>query len=251
LEAPAQPKSAFRSCSIAVLPFEDFSPNRDQRHFCKGMAEELINTLARVQGLRVVARTSAFSFGGHKTDILTIGRILNADAVVEGSVRKEGNTLRIAAQLVSADNGFQLWSRQYDRELGDVFEIQESIARSIAAAVSPLLNGIERTPDLRGQNTDPGAYELFVKGRSHLYRQSPEGLAQAIHYLEKAVEADPSFAPAHAGLAEAHLSEAKLGLSPAGRNPDEAKKASERAVGLDHALPQAHVAVANSLVDRD
>lgn len=230
--------------SVAVLPFTDMSPQKDQEYFCDGLTEELIQELARVDGLRVAARTSAFQFKGKGVDIRRAGEQLKADAVVEGSVRKEGNKVRITAQLVSVADGYHLWSATYDREFADLFGIQEEISRSIATALRRELAGRSLTTRY---SRDPQAYDLYLYGRFYWRKTSPEAVAKARRYFEQAIEKDPRFALAYAGLADSYASSVLLEeREPAGRmeNLAKAKMAARKALEIDPALPEAHVPLA-------
>lgn len=190
--------------SIAVLPFTDLSPQKDQEYFCDGMSEEIINALANVPSLYVASRTSAFQFKGKDTDILTIGERLNVSTVLEGSVRKSGNTLRITAQLINATDGYHLWSETYDRKLDDVFNIQESISRFIVDALKLKLT-IGKDERLVKKYTDNlEAYTLYLQGRYYWNMRSEEGLRKSIVYFNQALAQDPRYALAYAGLGDAY-----------------------------------------------
>jgi len=190
--------------SIAVLPFADMSPEGDQEYFSDGMSEELIDALTKVPGLRVTARTSSFQFKGERRDIREVGRVLGVTHVVEGSVRKAGDRLRITAQLVDTSDGYHLWSERYDRDLDDIFQIQDDIARSIARELKIRLAdpaaALERP---RTENLE--AYDYYLRARVCLAEIVPESWTRrAIELFKKAVELDPAYAPAHAGLAAAY-----------------------------------------------
>jgi serine/threonine-protein kinase len=181
--------------SIAVLPFADMSPGKDNEYFSDGLAEEIINSLTHVPGLKVIARTSAFAFKGQQTDIRKIAEALGVTSVLEGSVRKAGNRIRVNAQLITSADGSHLWSERYDRDLADVFAVQDEIAAAIAAALQVKLSAAPRkhTPVL-------AAYEEFLKARHHLQRWTPDSAARARECLERAVAIDPGFALAHSDL---------------------------------------------------
>jgi serine/threonine-protein kinase len=228
--------------TIAVLPFADRSPGRDQEYFSDGITEELIGTLARVEGLRVASRTSAFAFKGRDMDIRTVGAQLGVASVLEGSVRRAGDQLRITAQLVNVVDGYQLWAGTYDRTAGDAFAIQEEIARAIAQTLRVRLVGADDAEARAGP--DARAYDLYLKGRHALYlkgryawySRTEEGLRTAVAFFEQAVAQEPAYARAHAGLADAY---AVLGfydyLPPAEAFP-RAEAAATRAVELDATL---------------
>jgi adenylate cyclase len=188
--------------SIAVLPFSDMSIEKDQEYFCDGIAEEIINDLTHVKGLRVAARTSSFSFKGKSEDVRAIGRKLGVDAVLEGSVRKAGNQLRITAQLINVNDGYHLWSERYDRELKDVFAIQDEIARSIAATLRITLSPTEKDAISRVPTTDLQAYDYYLRGRQFYYQYRRKGIECALKLFSHCIELDPSYARAYAGIAD-------------------------------------------------
>jgi serine/threonine-protein kinase len=189
--------------SVAVLPFLDMSPEHDQEYFSDGLAEEILNALARVDGLRVIGRTSSFSFKGSAHDLRTIGRKLGVSAVMEGSVRKQGNRVRISAQLTSTSDGSRVWAHEYDRELVDIFAIQEEIARAVVAALKVKLLP-ESGPIVKGgKSVDPEVYGLALRGQELLKQDSGDGYRQALNAFERAVALDPGYAPAWAGIAVA------------------------------------------------
>jgi serine/threonine-protein kinase len=193
--AKAQPRS------IAVLPFVDMSQGKDQEYFSDGLSEQLLNALAQVPELHVAGRTSSFYFKGRNEDLREIGRKLDVATVLEGSVARSGDTLRITAQLIDADNGYHLWSQTYDRPFKDVFALQDEIAANVVAALKlKLLPGqAPATP----RSSSAEAYDQYLLGLTHLRRNSVEGWNRAIQAFGRAVELDPGFAPAHAGMADA------------------------------------------------
>ena len=187
--------------SIAVLPFVNMSSDKEQEYFSDGLAEELLNLLSKIPELKVAARTSSFSFKGKEIEITEIASRLKVAHILEGSVRKSGNQIRITAQLIQADNGYQLWSESYDRELDNIFQIQEEIAIAVVNALKiTLLGDVPQT-----RKTDPQAYQLFLEGQ-YLKRQiSADSLSNAIEAFEQAVEIDPAYVPAWADLADTYL----------------------------------------------
>lgn len=187
--------------SIAVLAFKDMSPQKDQDYLCEGLAEELINALTKIKSLRVTARTSAFAFKEKLLDIREIGIKLNVETVLEGSVQKSGNRLRITAQLINVSNGYHIWSERYDREMKDVFDIQDDITENIIQALKMVLTKKEKESIASLPTAEIEAYEYFLKGR-HLLNQI--ALQEAKKMFEKAIERDPAYALAYAGLAETH-----------------------------------------------
>jgi len=187
--------------SIAVLPFVNMSADPEQEYFSDGMAEEILNGLAQVRGLRVVARTSAFSFKGQNIDIRHVGETLNVNHVLEGSVRKVGDRLRITAQLVSVDDGYHLWSETYDRQMNDVFAIQEEIARAVVSELQVTLGLADETSLVRQGTTNTEAYNWYLRGSYYIERQTPEAFDKAIESYSQAIELDPEFAGGYGGLA--------------------------------------------------
>ncbi len=233
--------------SIAVLPFVNMSPDPENEYFGNGLAEELINALARIRGLRVVARTSAFRFRGREEDIREIGRILNVGSILEGSVRKSGNKLRITAQLINVDDGYHVWSERYDRELEDIFEIQDEIARAIVDKLEITLSLKPGTPIVKKYTSDLAAYNLYLKGLYHWNRMTPDGWVASKECYEEAVGIDPEFAPAYVGLAIWYQSQAYWGSM----HPKEARAQSlentERALEIDDKFAPAHTLLACNL----
>ncbi len=225
--------------SIAVLPFVNMSSDKEQEYFSDGLAEELLNDLAKIQGLRVAARTSSFQFKGKNEDLRLVAEKLNVSTILEGSVRKEGNRVRITAQLIKAGDGFHLWSETYDRQLNDIFAVQEEIAHSVAASLKvALLQGRAATPSVQSENAE--AYNVYLQGRFFYERFNKENVEKAIGYYEQAIHLDPRYARAWAGLAAAHSRQADGGYLPVEQGYGEARKAAERALALDVNLAEAH-----------
>ncbi len=235
--------------SIAVLPFADLSPAKDSEYFADGMAEEILNALAAVPDLRVAARTSSFSFKGKNEDVRQIGTALGVGTVLEGSVRKERNLIRITAQLIDARDGFHLWSQTYDRELESVFTIQEEIAGAIVEALRVPLGLESKERMARTRTDDMAAYELYLRGR-FLIGQRGRSLSQAVALFEDALARDSTFAPAYAGLAEAYGLLPYYGLASFDEALAKAEATARRALALDSSLAQAHTALANVRRDR-
>lgn len=233
--------------SLAVLPFVNLSGDEGYGYLADGLAEELLNELARVPGLRVAARTSSFSFKEKPEDIRTIGRALGVGRVVEGSVRREGDSLRIAAQLVDAESGFPIWSRSFDHELADLPSAPPGIAREISGALK-LAPG-EPGP-MPAQPVDPQAHDLYLRGRHLLSEVDPGSLLEAERLLEAAIEADPSFAPAYAARADAQLLLARFGNLPMADARERATGFLQRALELDNQLPDAHASLGFFWLDR-
>jgi serine/threonine protein kinase/tetratricopeptide (TPR) repeat protein len=231
--------------SIAVLPFLNMSGDPDNEYFGDGLAEELINLLTGVKGLRVPSRTSAFAFKGTKTDPRTIGQTLNVGTVLEGSVRKAGNRLRVTAQLINAADGYHLWSERYDREMADVFTIQDEISQTIVQALRIQLTP-ERQEALVKRPTDkPEAYNAYLKGRYH-WNNRPLGTPKAIGYFEQAISIDPNYAMAYSGLADCYSSFGSWehGGMPPREASSKATMAARRALELDDTLGEAHSSMA-------
>lgn len=233
--------------SIAVLPFADLSPQGDQEYLSDGLAEELLNTLAQVPNLQVAARTSAFAFKGEEADVRAIGEQLDVGTVLEGSVRKEGDRLRITAQLIDVETGFHLWSETYERRLESVFAIQEEMAGEIARALRLPLGITAGERLVRGRTTDIEAYELYLQGRQFL---NDRAIGRAISHFERVVGRDSSFAPAWGGLAEAFALQPYYARATWDEALPQAEAAARRALALDSTLVSAHTALANILRDR-
>jgi len=227
--------------SIAVLPFADLSQEKDQEYFSDGLAEELLNSLVKVQGLRVAARTSSFQFKGKNEDLRGIGQKLNVATVLEGSVRKQGQRARISAQLIQVSDGFHLWSETYDRDLTDIFAVQEEIAQSVAGSLRVTLLG-EKIHSPRATNVE--AYNAYLRGKYFYARPTKENLNKAIAYYDQAVRLDPSYAPAWAALSRAHsLQAGAYSSGPLHEEYNSARDSAERALALDPNLAEAHAAV--------
>jgi TolB-like protein/Tfp pilus assembly protein PilF len=244
---PARPAAAGARDSIAVLPFVNMSNDPDQEYFSDGIAEELLNALARVKALKVAARTSAFSFKGKDVDVREIGRKLNVATVLEGSVRKSGDRLRITAQLIDVDTGYRLWSETYDRELTDIFTIQDDITSRIVSALQVHLEAGPVSPAATRQ-IDPEVYQLVLRGRFHWNQRTPEGFAKAAELLQEATRRDPEYAPAYTGLADVYLSQYDYGLLPWEESTVRARAAASKALELDDASAAAHTSLAHILL---
>jgi len=224
--------------SVAVLPFADYSPNKDQEYFSDGLTEEIIDALSRVPNLHVVARTSAFQFKGKAADIREIGHKLNVDAVLEGSVRKSGDQVRITAQLNRVTDGFHLWSRTYDRPLRDIFALQQEISQSIANQL-----GGGRVAH-REPTSDMEAYKLYQEGR-YFFNQFDlkDSYPKAIERFQKAIDRDPRFALAYSGMADAYAYQAENFVARPLEVMPKAKAAAEKAVTLDPMLGEGHTSL--------
>ncbi|HYL00345.1 MAG TPA: TIR domain-containing protein [Steroidobacteraceae bacterium] len=228
--------------SIAVLPFLDLSQHRDQEYFSDGLTEELIGVLTRVPQLRVPARTSCFYFKGKQATIADIAQALNVAHVLEGSVRKSGNAVRITVQLIRAETGFHLWSQSFDRTLDDIFKVQDEIAASVVRSLSvALLGGV---PQSRSAAVSPEAYQLYLRGHFHWNRRSPEEFRRAISFFQQAIELDPGYPLAFTGLADCYsLLPVYDRLSQATVTMPQAKAAVLKALALDDGSAEAHASL--------
>ena len=225
--------------SIAILPFVNVSADPENEYFCDGLAEELINSLMKLDKLRVAARTSTFAFKGRESNVRYIGQNLNVQTVLEGSVRKSGDRLRIIAQLINVTDGYQIWSERYDRQLADIFEIQDDIALAIVDALKVKLLNNEKAV-LRKRYTDNvEAYQLYLKGRLW-NRRTADGFKSAIGYFQKAIEIDDGYAIAHAGLADYYTVLAFYEGLPPDIAGAKAKHFAGRAIELDNTIGETH-----------
>jgi serine/threonine protein kinase/pimeloyl-ACP methyl ester carboxylesterase/Tfp pilus assembly protein PilF len=234
-----------KSPSIAVLPFVNMSADPEQEYFCDGLSEELINGLTQIKDLKVIARTSAFSFKGEKADVQEIGRKLKVRTVLEGSVRKSGNRVRITAQLVDTSRGHHIWSERYDRNLDDIFAIQDEITLAIIDKLKPRLLGEEKARLAKQRQTvDVDVYNLYLRGRHFWNRRSEEGIRRAIECFTEAIETAPDYAPAYSGLADCHIvMSVYTFLSPKETYP-KARVAALKALEIDDSLAEAHASLA-------
>jgi TolB-like protein len=237
--------------SIAVLAFADLSPGRDQEYFADGIAEEILNTLTRVPGLRVAGRTSAFHFKGRNEDLRSIGATLGVAHVLEGSVRKQGERLRITAQLIRSEDGFHLWSETYDGTDADVFALQERIARSIVDELQLVLDAGQKARLVDAGTSNPQAYALFLHARGVFNRRDSAEFLNAIRLLEEAVALDPEFAPAWSKLGALHvLSPEYLGADVA-TSTDAAESYARRALMLQPRFAEPHAIIAYASMHRE
>src|SRR5262249_30663467 len=239
--------------SIVVLPFADLSPGKDQEYFSDGLTEELINNLAKIPGLRVVARSSSFQFKGRNEDLRVVGQRLGVANVLEGSVRKEDNRVRITAALTKAGDGFQLWSETYNRRVGDIFKTQDEIARAVAAALqSKLLStGSTAIPEaLRTTNSE--AYEAYLQGQYFTARgQDKEDLTKALFYSDQATKLDPDYAPAWAQQSLALQTMAAVALIDNVDGFRRARASAKKAIALDPKLAIGYLALAFVQINHD
>jgi len=243
-ESGAGKSASGRLSSIAVLPFTNLSSDPADDYFSDGISEEIINALAKLEGLRVAARTSSFSFKGRAIEITEIARKLGVSTVLEGSVRKAGHRIRITAQLVNVADGFHLWSERYDREMEDIFAVQDEIARSIADRLKVTLKG-DHEPVVKAGTENLEAYQLYLKGRALLYQRG-RGLPRARECFERAVALDSQYALAWTGLADVHRLLVWYGFARPQASFSHSREASARAVALDPSLAEAHTALAQT-----
>ena len=218
--------------SIAVLAFDDMSPDKDQEYFCDGLAEKLINALTYVEKLRVISRNSSFMFKGQHPDIREVGEKLDVDHVLEGSVRKSGDDLRITAQLIKVSDGSHLWSKTYDQKLDDIFAIQDSISLAVLNELKFTLMGNEKEAIARQYTDDPDAYELYLKGKPTLDWFLPNDLEEDITFLQRAIEKDPEFALAYSTLAMKYSFK---------HDYDKMNATMKKALDIDESLPEVQV----------
>jgi serine/threonine protein kinase len=230
--------------SIAILPFADMSPSHDQEYFCDGIAEEIINALTQLEGLRVTARTSSFAFKGKLEDVREIGRRLGARAVLEGSVRKAGERLRITVQLIDVADGYHLWSERFDRKANDIFAIQDEISLGVVERLKVKLTAGEAGLLSRRREPTQEAYNLYLKGRYFLNRRRPGDLKRAIEHFESAIAADSGYANPHVGIAVTFVTLGVWGFLPPHEAFSRAKAEAMQALALDDSLAEAHTLLA-------
>ncbi len=242
LESVATARPEDKQPSIAVLPFANMSGDKENEYFSDGLAEEIINVLAHISGLRVIARTSAFAFRGKEQDIREIAEALGVRTILEGSVRRAGNRIRVTAQLISSADGSHLWSERYDREMADVFAIQDEIAAAIAAALKTKL---AVQPESSRQHTPKlAAYHAVLRARHHLSKVTPESIPRARECLEQAIAIDPEYALPHSVLGGSYVSPAVYGMLPAHQAMPLGRAAYQKALEIDPLLPEALVGLA-------
>jgi serine/threonine protein kinase len=250
LHADARPRAlgvAGGLRGVAVLPFVNASPNPENEFLSDGITDELINALAKLPGVRVASRTSVFALKGKPLDVRAIGALLDAAYVLEGTVRRSGTQLRVTAQLTSTDDGRLLWSQRYDRELDDVFAIQDELATTIVGTLRSGQLAPPITPATERHTTNVKAFTLYLKGRYEWNQRTQAGVARAIKFFEQAIEEDPKYALAYTGLADAYSTFLDYRSVPVHEGHALAKKYARRALQLDDSLAEAHASLAWSL----
>jgi len=247
LAPPALLRSPAVTRSIAVLPFINASPDPENEYLSDGITDELIDALAKISGLRVASRTSAFALKGKPLDVRAVGALLGTSVVLEGTVRRAGDRLRITAQLTSTEDGRLLWSQRYDRQLVDVFAIQDEIAATIVNTLRATMFAdlSEHVPKRYTENIH--AYGLYLKGRFAWNKRTQEGVAEAIEYFQQAIAEDPGYAPAYAGLADSYSLDVDYRSIPVADAYARAKDYARQALALDESVPSAHASLAWSL----
>ena len=226
-----------------MLPFANLSSDVENEYFSDGLTDELINALAQLRGLKVVSRTSSFEFKNKAISVRRIGEQLGVSTLLEGSVRRSGERLRITAQLVNVEDACQLWAGRFDRKITDVFAIQDEIAQTIAGTLAVTLSGLEGRALVKRYTNDLEAYHLYLKGRFHWHKRSGEGFAKALECFEAALARDPAYAPAYSGLADYYMSVAAWGLSAPADAWAQAKTAALKALEIDPTLAEAHTSL--------
>ncbi len=229
--------------SLAVLPFTNMSADKENEYFCDGLSEELINALTHIRDLRVVARTSAFAFKGREIDVREIGEKLNVGAVLEGSVRKSGQRLRITAQLINVQDGYHIWSGQFDREMKDIFDIQEEISLAIADQLKIKLLEDEKEKILKRATEDPEAFELYLKGLHFWRRRYEKGLQKSLQFFQMAAEKDPGYALPYVGIADAFGILGVYGYLPPHPAYARARAAAHRALEIDPEIAEVYASL--------
>ena len=238
------PEQVAAPASIAVLPFVNMSADPENEYFSDGMTEELINALSKIEGLRVASRTSAFVFKEKQEDIRAIGEQLNVTTVLEGSVRKAGTKLRITAQLINIADGFHLWSESYERDVQDIFSIQDEISRTIVNTLKVKLVGEPNRALVKRSTDDLEAYSLYLKGRFYLNKWTETGMKKGIQYFQQAIEKDPTYALPYAGLADSYNVLGAYTFLPPTEAFPKAEAAARKALELDDNLAEAHASLA-------
>ncbi len=228
--------------SIAVLPFVDMSAGKDHEYFSDGLSEELLNLLSKIPELKVIGRTSSFSFKDKNKDLRTIGEKLGVATILEGSVRKEGNKIRVNAQLIKAADGSQLWSERYERDLEGIFKLQDEIAGAVVKQLQLKLLAVQKSP------VHPEAYEAYLKGRFLAYKLSSKSLETAMQYFQSALQKEPDYALAYTGMGIVWWIQGNMKLTLFHEAHLQAKSAALKAINLDEQLAEGHELLARILV---
>ncbi|MGD8540138.1 MAG: protein kinase, partial [Candidatus Aminicenantes bacterium] len=231
--------------SVAVLPFDDLSPQKDQEYLCDGFADELINRLIKIEGLKVPARTSSFSFKGKGLSIQEIGKILKVENILEGSIRKAENKLRITVQLIKITDGYPTWSERYERDDTDIFALQDAISLAIVDNLRIKLLGEEKAKFEKRYTQNPEAYDLYLQGRFFWWKRTEEGLNRALEYFAKAIEKDPDYALAHVGLADTYTMLNAYGMVSTQEVLQKIKAEAKKALKIDDKLAEVHTTLGN------
>lgn len=234
--------------SIAVLPFVNMSNDPEQEYFSDGMAEEILNSLSHLKELKVAGRTSSFQFKGKNIDLRQVGHKLGVSKVLEGSVRKQGNQIRITVQLINVEDGFHLWGEKYDRNLNDIFAIQDEIALAVTEKLKVTLLEYDRELITKSHTQNTEAYQLYLQGRYFWNKRNKEGLETSIHYFQAAIESDSNYALAWTGIADAHNLLREYGTIPLSDGYSKAKAAAKKALQIDPNLAEAHISLAELLM---
>ncbi|MEP6636000.1 MAG: tetratricopeptide repeat protein [Acidobacteriota bacterium] len=226
--------------TIAVLPFVNMSPDPENEYFCDGLAEELLNALARIEGLKVSSRTSVFTFKGKNAAVEEIGRALGVSSILEGSVRQSGSRLRITVQLVNVSDGYHLWSERYDREMRDIFDVQDEITLAVVNALKVTLLGGQKAVALKRYTKNTKAYHLYLKGRYFWFKSAPQEFRKSRDYFQQAVEVDPDYALGYFGLASYYGFASSWGMMPPKEGWPRMELATSKALALDDTVAEVH-----------
>lgn len=226
--------------TIAVLPFANMSADPDNDYFCDGLAEELSNALANVDGLKVAARTSAFAFKNRNTGVTEIANALGVSTILEGSVRRSGNHLRISVQLINAADGYHIWSERYDREMRDIFDVQDEITLAVVDALKMRLMGQQKDLVLKRYTENTEAYHLYLKGRYFWFKSTPAEFRKSLEYFQRAVDVDPEYTPGYFGIASYFGFASSWGFMAPEEGWPKMEAATMKALSLDDSVPEVH-----------
>lgn len=240
---PQKPVASVTENSIAVLPFANMSNDPDQEYFSDGISEEIINVLAQVPDMKVIGRTSSFAFKGKNQDLREIGKLLSVRYVLEGSVRKAGNKLRVTAQLINVADGFHLYSEKFDRELEDIFAIQDEVSLAILNAIKIKLFGEEKKAVLKKYTENVEAYQSYLQGRFHMNKFTPAGLIKAIEYFDAAIAIDPTYAMAFADKAFSYMNLSDFGWQTGEKIRSQVLETAQKAIQLDDEIAESNLAM--------